>query len=126
MTSIDVEATVRLDKWLWAARLYKTRSLAQKACATGHVKVDGASAKPSKPVRPGDEIEALTTAGRRIVCVRSLAERRGPAAAARALYEDRTPPPEPGELEGRMPWRERGAGRPTKRDRRRLARLRGR
>ncbi len=114
----------RVDKWLWAARLFKTRALAAKACSAGHVHVNGQAAKPAKPVRPGDRIEAVTPGGPRIVEVRALAEKRGPAAAARTLYDDHTPPPPP---PGPEPFgrRERGSGRPTKRDRRVLARLRG-
>ncbi len=116
---------VRIDKWLWAARLYKTRSLAAKACAAGHVKIAGESVKPARMVRPGDRIEAVTAGGLRIVEVRQIAEKRGPAASARALYDDHSPPPPPRDYVEPFARRERGAGRPTKRDRRVLGRLRG-
>ncbi len=116
---------VRVDKWLWAARLYKTRSLAAKACGAGHVKINGASVKPAKLVRAGDRIEALTPGGPRVVEVKQVAEKRGPAAAARALYDDHSPPPPPREHIEPFARRERGTGRPTKRDRRVLGRLRG-
>lgn len=117
---------VRIDKWLWAIRLFKTRSLASRACQAGHVKCNGQSAKPSRLVRVGDRVEALTPGGRRLVDVLVLSEARGPAPVARTLYADQTPaawrerPTDP------LAWRDPGVGRPTKRDRRELARLRGR
>jgi ribosome-associated heat shock protein Hsp15 len=121
-------ASVRLDKWLWAARLFKTRSLAAKACTGGHVKVNGEASKPARAVRVGDELEVFAPGGRRLVRVAALGEKRGPAAVARSLYEDHTPAPDPRALEDRALFgaRARGAGRPTKRDRRLLIRARGR
>jgi ribosome-associated heat shock protein Hsp15 len=116
--------TVRLDRWLWAARLFKTRSQAANACLAGHVKHAGDALKAAKAVRVGDRIEATTAAGRRIVVVRRLSERRGPPAIARALYDDFSPPPPP--REEAFAVRDRGAGRPEKRQRRLLVRLRGR
>lgn len=116
---------VRVDKWLWAARMFKTRSQAAKACTAGHVKIDGDSVKSSKTVKVGDRIEAVTAGGQRILVVARLCDRRGPAGIARALYEDHSPPPPPRE-ERNFALRERGAGRPAKRERRRLIRLRGR
>ena len=115
-------ATVRLDRWLWAARMYKTRSLAVRACQAGHVKVNEASARPARAVRVGDLVEALTPGGPKILAVLALADKRGPATVARTLYEDRTPPPPP-EPEP-VVVRDRGAGRPSKRERRQLDRLR--
>jgi ribosome-associated heat shock protein Hsp15 len=114
---------VRIDKWLWAARCFKTRSLASTACMAGHVKLNGTSAKPAKPVRCGDRVEAVTPAGPRVLEVIALADRRGSAARARTLYVDHTPPPAE---KPPVAARDRGAGRPSKRDRRVLARLRGR
>jgi len=117
---------VRLDKWLWAARCYKTRGLASTACAAGHVKVDGASAKASKTVRGGEEIHVRLGPWTRILIVVALADKRGPASVARELYEDRSPPPpskDPSTMA--LPKRERGAGRPSKRERRKLNDLRG-
>jgi len=117
---------VRLDRWLWAARFFKTRSLASAACSAGRVKLGGSALKPARAVRPGDELEIFTPGGRRLVGVLELAQIRGPAEAARRLYDDRTPPePPPDERHG-VAERERGLGRPSKRDRRRLGRLRGR
>jgi len=116
---------IRVDKWLWAARMFKTRSQAAKACSAGHVKIEGDSVKSSKTVRVGDRIDAVTPGGPRILVVTRLCERRGPAAIARALYDDHSPPPPPRE-ERFFAMRERGAGRPAKRERRRLIRLRGR
>jgi ribosome-associated heat shock protein Hsp15 len=118
-----VAADVRLDKWLWAARCFKTRGLAAEACDAGHVKVNGHSCKPAKSVRVGDRIEARTPGGLRVLDVAALADRRGPAEVARALYLDHSPPPPP--RDPMMVTRERGTGRPSKRERRRIDRLRG-
>ena len=80
--------SVRLDKWLWAARFFKTRSLATDAVAGGKVEVNGDRAKPSKAVKPGDEVRLRVGPYQHILIVRELGERRGPAAAAQALYEE--------------------------------------
>jgi ribosome-associated heat shock protein Hsp15 len=109
---------VRLDTWVWAARCFKTRSKASAACDAGQVTVNGARAKPAKPVRPGDLVEVSAPDLHRVMRVCALAARRGAAPEAQALYEDLTPPPEPREEPPVL--RERGAGRPTKRDRRRI------
>lgn len=115
---------MRVDRWLWAARLFKTRSLASRACAAGHVECNGTSVRAAKPIRPGDRLEVLTPGGPRVVVVLLLAEKRGPATVARTLYEDHTPVvPKP---ERDPAARERGAGRPTKRDRRLLVQFRRR
>ena len=120
-------AKVRVDVWTWSARLYKTRSAAASACRAGHVRVAGERAKPSTPVRVGDEIRARTDAGERIVVVREILLKRVGAPLAAEAYEDRTPPPPP-RLAAAAPvaLRERGSGRPTKRERRALDALRGR
>jgi ribosome-associated heat shock protein Hsp15 len=112
--------SVRIDKWLWAARLYKHRSKATAACAAGHVMIDDVAVKASKAVRPGSRVEAVTAGGKRILEVVALADKRGPVALAESLYIDHSPPPPPPD-----PWVqiERGVGRPTKRDRRRLERI---
>ena len=82
---------MRLDKWLWFARVFKSRSLAQGAVEARLVRLDGrVVAKPAQPVAPGDELEF--PAGRRRVRVVALAGRRGPASEARALYEELEPP----------------------------------
>jgi ribosome-associated heat shock protein Hsp15 len=124
MSEQPEKPAARIDRWLLAARAFKTRSLAAEACDGGKVTVNDASAKPHKLVRPGDEVAFTTPAGRRIWKVVDLAERRGPASAARALYEDLTPPPPP-QSEDPAPHRERGSGRPTKRDRRQMRKFFG-
>jgi len=117
---------IRLDRWLWAARFYKTRSLAHAACEGGKVDVNGQAAKPSRPVRIQDRLRITLGEWRRELIVRALGERRGPPAEARVLYEDLSPPPPP--RSRRQPpaiLRAPGLGRPTKRDRRLLDRVRG-
>jgi ribosome-associated heat shock protein Hsp15 len=114
---------VRVDKWLWATRSYKTRSVASKACSSGNVRINGSIAKASQKVRVGDEVRALTTGGLRILIVVSFAEKRGPYSFAKTLYEDKTPPPV---KEIAPPRLVRGGGRPTKKDRRNYNKLSGR
>ncbi len=120
---------VRIDKWLWAARLYKTRSLASAAVLGGRVHVNGVRVKPSKEVRPGDEVEAAVGTVRRTVVVTGVSEKRGPASVAATLYAE-TPESiakrEQQAAERRLA-RPLGAdlgARPTKLDRRRLDALR--
>ena len=116
---------VRIDKWLWAARFFKSRTLAAAACNGGKVHVNGDATKPSKTVRPGDLLRVTLPRIRRIVRVTALAERRGGASDAAVLYDDLTPPPPPREARLAPPaYRPPGAGRPTKRERRRIDRLR--
>jgi ribosome-associated heat shock protein Hsp15 len=122
---METPVSMRIDKWLWAARAFKTRSLASEACDGGKVDVNGEAAKPAKPVRGGERIEITIRAERRILKVLALSERRGPAAEARLLYEDLTPPALPRVRYPKPPYREPGAGRPTKRERREIDRLRG-
>jgi ribosome-associated heat shock protein Hsp15 len=115
----------RIDKWLWAARFFKTRSLASAACDGGRVDVNEQAAKPSRLVRPGDLLHVTLPSGRRIARVVAVAEQRGPGSTARALYDDLTPPSPP-RLRIRPPAvRPAGAGRPTKRERRAIDHLRG-
>jgi ribosome-associated heat shock protein Hsp15 len=120
--------SVRIDRWLLAARVYKTRGLCAAACEGGKVDVNGVAASAHKPVRPGDRVRATTPAGRRELVVRALGVKRLGASDARELYEDVTPPPSPEEIERRRvappELREAGSGRPTKRDRREMQRLR--
>jgi ribosome-associated heat shock protein Hsp15 len=117
-------AGVRVDLWTWAVRLYPTRSAATAACKAGHVKVNAVGAKPARAVRIGDTVRVLTAGGERIVIVTGLTTKRTSATLAMQNYEDRSPPPVP--REQRPVYRERGSGRPTKRDRRQVERLRGR
>jgi ribosome-associated heat shock protein Hsp15 len=111
--------SVRIDRWLLAARCWKTRGQCQSACEGGHVRLNGVAAAPGKAVKVGDTVEA---AGR-VLVVTALDVRRGPAATARLLYEDRTPPEPP--RDPTVAPRDAGAGRPTKRDRRLTERWRG-
>jgi ribosome-associated heat shock protein Hsp15 len=123
---------VRVDKWHWAARFFKTRSAATEAVTGGKVELNGERAKPAKTVQPGDEVRLRQGPFEHRLVVRALAERRGPASLAAALYE---------ETEESRAARERLAerlrysaaafvyeekGRPTKKDRRALERFRDR
>ena len=125
----DDSDRVRLDKWLWAARFFKTRSVATDAVNGGKVEVNGERAKPAKGIKPGDEIRLRLGPFEHVLLVRQLAERRGPASIAQSLYE---------ETQASRDARERLAaqlkmapaafvyeekGRPTKKDRRDLSRL---
>jgi ribosome-associated heat shock protein Hsp15 len=114
--------SIRIDRWLSAARLFKTRSIAQQACVGGLVKLNGIAVRPSHPVRVGDEVTAEAPRGTVIWRVLALAEKRLGAAEAQKLYEDHSPPPPP--KEELVAPRQRGAGRPTKTERRALDRLR--
>ncbi|MCP2276644.1 RNA-binding S4 domain-containing protein [Nocardia amikacinitolerans] len=116
----------RVDSWTWAVRLFKTRSAAAEACRGGHVRVNGSTAKPAQPVRPGDEIRIRAGGVERIVIVeRVITKRVGAPVAAQCLI-DRSPPPPSREILATMPRRDRGSGRPTKRERRETDRLLGR
>ncbi len=117
-------ATTRVDKWLWAVRLCKTRTAATDACRAGHVKINRAGAKPATLVKPGDTVEAHLNGREHVVEVTSIIEKRVGAAVATACYVDHSPPPPPRETELAAFARERGTGRPTKRDRRQLDRAR--
>jgi ribosome-associated heat shock protein Hsp15 len=116
--------SLRIDKWLWAARAFKTRSLAADACDGGKVDVNGEAAKPAKLLRGGERVEITSREHRRILRVIALSDHRGPATEARLLYEDLTPPAPPRIRQPKPPYRPPGAGRPTKRDRREIDRLR--
>jgi ribosome-associated heat shock protein Hsp15 len=124
MSDTDRAAEMRIDRWLWVARAFRSRTLAGGACGGGKVEVNGVRATPHKLVRAGDLIEFTVENGKRRWRLVAIAERRGPAALARTLYEDLTPPPVAEALDVFPPRRPRGAGRPTKRERRQLDRLR--
>jgi ribosome-associated heat shock protein Hsp15 len=130
--------TQRLDKWLWFARFVKTRTLAAELVAAGKVRVNKVRAeKPAQSIRSGDVLTLMTSRQVKIVRVLGIAERRGPSAAARALYEELTadgdvikpqsPSPETGRppVEANQPRRPMGSGRPTKKERREIERLAG-
>jgi ribosome-associated heat shock protein Hsp15 len=116
----------RIDKWLFFARVVKSRSLAAKLAATGHVRVNrGKVVQASHPIKPGDVL--TITLDRRVLVYKILDSgvRRGPAVEARTLYEDLTPAAEPAPPPSPSPARAPGAGRPTKKERRALDRLNG-
>lgn len=115
--------TTRVDKWLWAVRLYKTRSAATDACRAGHVRVNRAAAKPATLVKAGDTVEARSAGREHVVEVTTVIEKRVGAPVAVCCYVDHSPPP-PSKEAGPNFVRERGTGRPTKRERRQLDRVR--
>jgi ribosome-associated heat shock protein Hsp15 len=117
---------VRVDRWLWAVRLAKTRSGAAQACRAGHVQVNGVRAKPAAPVKAGDTVRVRVGDRERVVEVARLIETRVGAEPAAACLIDRSPPPPPRDPLARQGFRDPGMGRPTKRDRRQLDRTRGR
>ena len=119
--------SVRIDRWLLAARVFKTRPLAQQACEGGKVSVNGTRASAHKAVRPGDRVSVRSEHGPREFEILALGEKRLPFSEAALLYVDHSPPPEPSPgLSGAAgPPATRG-GRPSKQDRRAIARLRGR
>jgi len=117
-------SVTRIDRWLWAVRMYKTRSAATEACRGGHVRVNGAPAKAATSVTVGDRVEATGPRGLKILEVVEVIEKRVGAPVAVTCYRDRTPAPTPQEQGGTPFARDRGTGRPTKRDRRQLDRFR--
>ena len=121
-------ADLRLDKWLWAARFFKTRALAAEAVAGGKVKVNGERAKAAKAVRPGDTLEVRIGPYEYVVQVRALSAKRGPAKEAALLYEEQaqsraTREALAAQLRAEKSWLQRPPGRPGKRDRREIVRL---
>jgi ribosome-associated heat shock protein Hsp15 len=120
-----VDAT-RVDKWLWAVRVFKTRALATAACRGGHVRVNGAPAKPAATVRVGDTVEARVHERLRILDVARVIDTRVGAPVAAECVVDRSPAPPSREAAPAVFVRDRGTGRPTKRDRRQLDRFRAR
>ncbi|MFK3678728.1 RNA-binding S4 domain-containing protein [Microbacterium sp. NPDC090218] len=113
----------RVDSWLWAIRVYKTRSAATTACRAGHVRVNGEKVKAAQQVRVGDELRIRIAGFDRILIVRQLLVKRVGAPLAALAYQDKTPEREP---QAALGLRDRGAGRPTKRERRDIDKLRGR
>ena len=119
----DAARPVRVDSWLWAIRVYKTRSAATTACRAGHVRVNGDKTKAAQTVKPGDEVRVRMSGFDRTLTVRQTLSKRVGAPIAATAYDDRTPPREPMAM---LAVRDRGAGRPTKRERRDIDRLRRR
>src|SRR6266852_4751474 len=114
--------STRVDIWLWAVRIYKTRSAATAACRGGHVRVNRAAAKASTHVKVGDRVDAFVERARTLEVVAVIEKRVGAAVAATCLV-DHSPPAPVVRREPRVFVRERGTGRPTKRERRALDRL---
>jgi ribosome-associated heat shock protein Hsp15 len=116
-------SAVRIDAWLWGIRAYKTRSAATAACRAGHVRLNDRPAKAAQTIVTGDTVRIRQPGYERILEVRQLVVKRVGAEAAARCYTDHTPE-RPKELATLVPVRDRGAGRPTKKDRRELERLR--
>ncbi|MHA7200389.1 RNA-binding S4 domain-containing protein [Arthrobacter alkaliphilus] len=117
-------ANVRIDAWLWAIRAYKTRSAATTACRAGHVRINGNPVKASQSVIVGDTIRVRQPGFERILEVRRLIAKRVGAEAASHCFTDHTPERPAAPALG-LPQRDRGAGRPTKKDRRDMQKLKG-
>jgi ribosome-associated heat shock protein Hsp15 len=119
---------VRIDKWLWAARFFKSRALAAEAITSGKVEVNGDRVKPARELKPGDRVRLRLGPYEQLLTVTALSERRGPAAQAALLYEETA---ESRLAREKLRWQlryaapivEMGEGRPTKKDRRALRRL---
>ena len=123
--------SVRIDKWLWAARFFKTRSLAARACDLGRVQSNGQPAKPAREVRIGDMVRVTNDGGEFNVGVLQLSDVRGPASVAQTLYRETEASRElrikvAAERKAMKQFEELPAGRPSKRDRRRIIQFRGR
>lgn len=117
---------VRIDAWLWAVRIFKTRSQAAEAVRAGHVKIGGKTVKPAVQVVPGDTVRVWKNHHEYILEVTATVSKRVGAPVARTCYIDHSPPPPPRELFAAPPVRDRGTGRPTKKERRKIDRLMGR
>ncbi|HEY1801159.1 MAG TPA: RNA-binding S4 domain-containing protein [Terriglobales bacterium] len=123
--------SVRMDKWLWAARFFKIRALAAKACELGRIQSNGQPAKPAREVRAGDMLKITTPGGEFQVEVMQLSEVRGPASVAQTLYRETEESKElrlkvTAERKAMHEFEQLPAGRPSKRDRGKIIRFRGR
>lgn len=120
-------SSVRMDKWLWAARLFKTRAIATDAIKGGKVKMDDTPVKPSREVKEGDVIQVQIEQLHKVVQVKSVIKNRVPAKMVPEVYTDLTPPEEYERIEFmhafKSEWRDRGAGRPTKKERRMIEKM---
>jgi ribosome-associated heat shock protein Hsp15 len=123
------ETSVRIDKWLWAVRIYKTRSVAADACKAGHVLIDGQRVKPARTIKPNDVISAKVGVMTKTVKVIGIIDRRVGAKIVKSYLEDQTPESEYAKLadKSREPaaFQTKGFGRPTKKDRRTMERFLG-
>jgi len=115
-----------VDSWIWSVRLARTRSAASGACRAGHVRVNGVRVKPAHAVRTGDEVRLRGEGRERVVVVQQVITKRDSASVAAACYIDNSPLPPPREEATQVAARDRGAGRPTKRERRSIEKLLGR
>jgi ribosome-associated heat shock protein Hsp15 len=115
-----------VDSWIWSVRLAKTRSAASGACRAGHVRVNGMRVKPAHSVRAGDEVRLRQDGRERVVVVARVIAKRAGAPVAAECYVDHSPPPPPREETVTVAARDRGTGRPTKRERRSIDKLLGR
>jgi ribosome-associated heat shock protein Hsp15 len=115
--------SVRIDRWLCAARIFKSRTAATDACGAGQVSINGQAVRASHLLRVGDQVAGRSPRGQVVLKVLVLADKRLSPKLARELYEDHSPPPPP--PEERFPRRTRGLGRPTKSERRTLQKFRG-
>jgi ribosome-associated heat shock protein Hsp15 len=120
------DQTGRVDSWIWSVRLASTRQAATGACRAGHVRVNGARVKPAHAIRAGDEVRLRQADRERVVVVVRIISKRVGAPVAAECYIDHSPPPPPREVAAPVAVRERGSGRPTKRERRRIDNLLGR
>jgi len=121
---MDSDTLLRLDKWLWYARFFKSRTLAAKLCASKRIRLDGAIVqKPHHQVRAGNVLTFPLGAHVRVIKILALGTRRGPAPEARTLYQDLAPPQPAAPGEAPVAPRTRGSGRPTKAERRAIDRL---
>lgn len=116
----ETTGSARVDVWVWSVRITKTRSQASAACRAGHVRVNGERVKPAHTIKADDEVRVRYAGRERVVVVSRIVKKRvGPPAAAQC-FVDNSPPPPPREFVAPVATRDRGAGRPTKRDRRDL------
>jgi ribosome-associated heat shock protein Hsp15 len=115
-----------VDSWIWSVRLAKNRAAASGACRAGHVKVNGVRVKPAQAIRAGDEVRLRQDGHERVVQVVRVITKRVGAPVAAECYIDNSPPPPPREEVTAVAVRDRGAGRPTKRERRSIDKLLGR
>ncbi|MGI8335706.1 RNA-binding S4 domain-containing protein [Actinomadura scrupuli] len=118
------QVSARVDVWIWSVRLAKSRSVASDACRGGHVRINGVRVKPAHAIRVGDEVRLRQEGYERIVVVTRIISKRVGAPVAAECYIDKSPPPPPRQLA--VAVRARGAGRPTKRERRSIEKLFGR
>ena len=120
------DQTGRVDSWIWSVRLTRTRSAASAACRAGHVRVNEVRVKPAHAVRAGDEVRLRHEGRERVVVIQQVITKRASAPVAAGCYIDNSPPPPPREEAVAVAVRDRGAGRPTKRERRSIEKLLGR